>query len=158
MAERDEQFRAAGIYLGVAAITHLAWETLQLPLYTLWTSAPHWEIAFAVVHCTVGDLMIATSALIAAILVKRSWSWPRTDWKQVALLTILFGLSYTAYSEWFNVYVRNAWAYSDAMPTVRIGAIELGLSPLLQWLIVPIVALASARIAMPHDAPDSPTG
>jgi hypothetical protein len=40
MAERDERFRAAGIYLGVAAITHLAWETLQLPLYTLWTSAP----------------------------------------------------------------------------------------------------------------------
>jgi hypothetical protein len=86
MAERDERFRAAGIYLGVAVIAHLAWETLQLPLYTLWTSSPRWEIAFAVVHCTVGDLMIAASALIAAILVKRSWSWPRTDWKQVALL------------------------------------------------------------------------
>jgi hypothetical protein len=61
---------------------------------------------------------------------------------------MVFGLSYTAYSEWFNVYVRNAWAYSDAMPTVRIGSIELGLSPLLQWVIVPIVALCSVRLGM----------
>ena len=154
MAERNVRFRAAGIYLGVAAIAHLAWETLQLPLYTLWTSAPRWEIVFAVVHCTGGDFMIAASALIAAILVGRFWSWPRKGWKQVALLTIIFGLSYTAYSEWFNVYVRNAWTYSASMPTVRIREIELGLSPLLQWLIVPIVALASARFSMSLDAPD----
>jgi hypothetical protein len=92
--------------------------------------------------------MISASTLIAAILVGRFSSWPRKSWKQVALLAITFGLSSTAYSEWFNVYVRNAWAYSDAMPTVRIGAIELGLSPLLQWLIVPIVALSSVRLGM----------
>lgn len=151
MAERDERFRASGIYLGVAAIAHLAWETLQLPLYTLWTSAPRSEIVFALVHCTVGDLMIAASSLIAAILVGRFWSWPRKGWKQAALLTIIFGLSYTAFSEWFNVYVRNAWAYSASMPIVRIGGIELGLSPLLQWLIVPLIALASVRLGMPRD-------
>ncbi len=153
MVDWNDRFRAVGIYLGVAAITHLAWETLQLPLYTIWSSAPRREIAFAVLHCTVGDIMIATSALITAIAVGRCWSWPREDCKQVAVLTILFGLSYTAYSEWFNVYVRHAWDYSDAMPTVRIGEIELGLSPLLQWLIVPIVAFASVRLGMPSDAP-----
>lgn len=153
MAERNERFRAAGIYLGVAAIAHLSWEILQLPFYTIRTSAARWEIAFAVVHCTVGDIMIAASALIAAILVGRFWSWPRSDWKQVAVLTIIFGLSYTAYSEWFNVYVRHAWAYSASMPIVRIGGFELGLSPLLQWLIVPIMALASVRLAVPRDVP-----
>ncbi|MFN0217386.1 MAG: hypothetical protein ACKVP4_01085 [Hyphomicrobium sp.] len=153
MADWNERFRAAVIYLGVAAIAHLAWETLQLPLYTIWSSAARWEIAFAVIHCTVGDIMIASSALIAAILVGRFWSWPCRDWKRVAVLTIIFGLSYTAYSEWFNVYVRYAWAYSASMPVVRIGGIELGLSPLLQWLIVPSVALASVRLGMPRDAP-----
>ncbi len=153
MADWNEQLGAAGIYLGVSAFAHLAWETLQLPLYTLWTSGTPWEIAFAIIHCTVGDIMIASSALVAAILVGRFWSWPRSDWKQVAVLTIIFGLSYTAYSEWFNVYVRNAWAYSAAMPTLRIGGIKLGLSPLLQWLIVPTVALESVRRSLSGEAP-----
>ena len=153
MLDSNQRFWAASIYLGVAAFAHLAWETLQLPLYTLWTSAARWEIAFAVIHCTAGDIMIATSTLIAAIVVGRCWSWPRRDWKQVAVLTIIFGLCYTAYSEWFNVYVRHAWAYSASMPMVRIGGIELGLSPLLQWLIVPIIALASVRRCLICDAP-----
>jgi hypothetical protein len=153
MADWNERFRAAGIYLVVSAFAHLGWETLQLPLYTIWTSGTSWEIAFAVFHCTVGDMMIATSALIAAILVGRFWLWPLRDWKQVAVLTIIFGLSYTAYSEWFNVYVRHAWAYSPSMPMVSFGKIELGLSPLLQWLTVPIIALASVRRCLILDAP-----
>lgn len=153
MAELNERFQGAGIYVGVAAIAHLSWETLQLPLYTIWKNGTLGEIAFAVIHCTVGDLMIAASTLIAAIVVGRSRSWPRGDWKRVTVLTIVFGLSYTAYSEWFNVYVRHAWAYSSAMPMVRIGGIELGLSPLLQWLIVPIVTLASVRLGMLRETP-----
>jgi hypothetical protein len=40
------------------------------------------------------------------------------------------------------------------MPMVRFGDIELGLSPLLQWLIVPIVALASVRLGVPRDEPE----
>ena len=152
MVDWNERLRAAGTYLGVAGIAHLAWEILQLPLYTLWTRAARWEIAFAVVHCTVGDMMIAASALTAAVLAGRSWSWPLRDRKQVALLTIIFGLGYTAYSEWFNVYVRHAWAYSASMPMVRLGAIELGLSPLLQWLIVPIAAFAVMRHGLVRNA------
>ena len=153
MVNGSERTRAAVIYLGMAAIAHLAWETLQLPLYTIWTSATPWEIVFAIVHCTVGDMIIAASTLMAAILAGRSWSWPRKDWTQVALLTIIFGLAYTAYSEWFNVDVRRAWAYSAYMPIVRIGGIELGLSPLLQWLIVPVVAFASVRRGLVSNAP-----
>ncbi len=145
MVGGNERFWSVKIYFGVAAIGHLAWETLQLPLYTIWSSGTLSELAFAVVHCTVGDIMIAGGALIAAILVGRFWSWPHQDWKQVGWLTIIFGLTYTAYSEWFNVYVSNTWAYSASMPTIRVAGIELGLSPLLQWLIVPIIALASVR-------------
>jgi hypothetical protein len=153
MVDWNERIRAACLYLGVAAFAHLAWEGLQLPLYTLWANASRWEIAFAVIHCTVGDIAIATSTLIVAILVGHSWSWPRSDRKQVAFLTIVLGLAYTAYSEWFNVYVRHVWAYSTSMPKVRFGAIELGLSPLLQWLIVPIAAFLSIRRSLSRNAP-----
>jgi hypothetical protein len=145
MLTRSERFRAACIYLGAAAVGHLAWEAFQLPLYTIWTSAGQWEIAFAVAHCTAGDILIAASTLIAAISVSRSWSWPRADWIEVSVLTIIFGVAYTAYSEWINVYVRHAWAYSVNMPVIGIGGIELGLSPLLQWLVVPVAAFDIVR-------------
>jgi len=56
---------------------------------------------------------------------------------------VTLGLAYTFYSEWRNVVVRGSWAYSNLMPV--IPALETGLSPLLQWLIVPIVGLAWAR-------------
>jgi hypothetical protein len=41
--------------------------------------------------------------------------------------------------------VRDGWAYAAALPTVRIGGLELGLSPLAQWLVVPPLALLLAR-------------
>jgi hypothetical protein len=33
--------------------------------------------------------------------------------------------------------VRAAWTYSDWMPIVSIAGLQVGLSPLLQWIVVP---------------------
>lgn len=50
--------------------------------------------------------------------------------------------------------VRESWAYSDLMPVVPF--IETGLSPLLQWLIVSLVALWLARRAAQREGHPSP--
>ena len=51
---------------------------------------------------------------------------------------IMIGITYTVFSEWLNVEVRRSWSYSPAMPVLPwLGA---GLSPILQWLVVPGVA------------------
>jgi hypothetical protein len=42
------------------------------------------------------------------------------------------------FSEWLNIEVRGAWAYRDTMPVIPV--IGMGLSPFLQWIIVPILA------------------
>jgi hypothetical protein len=42
---------------------NLVWEVAQLPLYTLWVEATPGEIAFAILHCTGGDAMIAAASL-----------------------------------------------------------------------------------------------
>ena len=63
----------------------------------------------------------------------------------MAALTIGFGAAYTVCSEWLNVVVRQTWAYSDLMPVVPV--IGTGLSPLLQWAAVPLLALHFARRA-----------
>ena len=132
---------AIAAYLGVVAIAHLSWETLQLPLYTIWVT-PRWrDIAFAVVHCTVGDLMIAGLSLVAALVVFGARTWPAERFVPVVALTLLIGIAYTIFSEWLNTSVRKSWTYSELMPIVPW--IRTGLSPFLQWLIVPAVGFAA---------------
>jgi len=52
---------------------------------------------------------------------------------------------YTIFSEWLNIVVRASWAYSPLMPVVHL--INIGLSPLLQWIVIPAAALYAARRA-----------
>ena len=41
---------------------HLGWEVAQWPLYTLWREADALHIAWAVLYCTAGDVLIASAA------------------------------------------------------------------------------------------------
>ena len=129
-------------YAFVTTTAHLAWETAHVPLYTIWSEGTGQEIAFAVVHCTVGDLAIAASSLVASLILAGSSAWPRHSFARVAGAALVLGVIYTAYSERVNV-ARGAWAYADAMPVVPL--LGIGLSPLLQWLGVPALAFAMVR-------------
>ena len=137
--------RAWRLYLVATVLGHFAWETLHLPLYTIWTSGSPRERAFAVVHCTGGDILIALTALALAIATVASPSWPARSHGRVLAVTIALGVGYTIFSEWLNIVVRESWAYSAWMPVVPI--INTGLSPLLQWVVLPTLALLWARRA-----------
>ena len=131
------------IYFSVSAVAHLLWELAQLPLYTLWKSGTAREIAFAVAHCTAGDLLIAALALIAALIAIGNRGWPRQRFVPVAVAAVVIGLSYTVYSEWLNTVVRKSWTYSPLMPALPF--LGTGLSPFMQWLVVPAMAFAAVR-------------
>jgi hypothetical protein len=86
--------------------------------------------------------MIGASALFAAAALARR-DWPLRNYGRVALLTILFGIAYTVFSEWLNVSVRGSWAYAADMPVVPwLGT---GLSPILQWIVVPAASFMWVR-------------
>lgn len=132
-----------GRYLVLMLAFNVTWEVLQLPLYTLWSTGGAGEIVFAVVHCTLGDLVIATVALVASLLILSDASWPGLRYWPVAILATLIGVIYTGYSEWVNVHVLKSWAYAPAMPVLPIAGVGLG--PILQWTVLPPVAFALAR-------------
>ena len=111
-----------------------------MPLYTLWRTGSFGEKAFAVLHCTGGDLLIALATLTAGLLVSGDQEWPEKRFARVGAIAIVLGLAYTIFSEWRNVYVSAAWSYADSMPVIPILGVKIGLSPLLQWLIVPLLA------------------
>lgn len=124
-------------YLPRLALCSLAWEIVQLPLYTLWADPRLGWIAYAVAHCTVGDAMIGTTALVLALVLVRAGepvAWPRA---RLAIVTVVLALAYTVLSERINL-ARGSWAYSAWMPI--LPWIEVGLAPVAQWVIVPLVA------------------
>jgi hypothetical protein len=132
-------------YLPWLAGLSLLWEIAHLPLYTIWVEASPGYIAFAVAHCTAGDVLIGATCLVLALIVGKesaldAWHWPR-----VAFVTALLGIAYTAFSEWLNVSILQSWAYSDRMPVIELAGLRLGVSPLLQWAVIPPFALFMAR-------------
>ena len=115
------------------------WEIAQLPLYTIWWTGTKREILFALIHCTGGDLLITASALALAALSARIGHWPLFGGR-MALTAILLGLAYSVFSEWLNIELRRNWSYTKVMPV--LPPLDTGLTPFLQWLIVPGIALA----------------
>ena len=132
-------------YLPWLAALSLGWEIVQLPLYTIWDHPNAGYIAYAVLHCTFGDVLIGLASLLAALLAMRAGTIEQWNQAAVTCVLIVVGVSYTAYSEWANTVLRASWTYSVLMPTIRIAGVELGVSPLLKCIVVPPVALWLAR-------------
>lgn len=125
-------------YFVTMAIGNLVWETMQLPFYTIWRTARFAYLAFAVLHCWIGDLLIGSVTMLFGIIAAGR-QWPFANGGRAVLVTLTSGVAYTMFSEWLNVVVRGAWAYSPAMPVLPV--LGTGLSPFLQWVVVPGVAL-----------------
>lgn len=143
MATSRAWLSAIGRYLVVLAAGNLAWEFAQMPLYTLWSSGSMGKIAFAAVHCTGGDVLIGGTALFGAVLLFGTIALPRSGFSVAGIATVAAGLGYTVYSEQLNT-ARNAWGYSSLMPV--LPGLGVGLAPLAQWIVVPLLALAAARL------------
>lgn len=141
---REAWIFIAGRYVPWLAGLNLAWETLQLPLYRISTEATVGAIAFAVFHCTFGDVLIGTVSLALALILGREGPIAQWHWKRIVGLMLLLGPGYTIFSEWLNTALFR-WSYSELMPTLNIAGIELGVSPLLQWFAIPPLALHLAR-------------
>ena len=139
--DRDARSLIAFGYLPWLGGLNLAWETAQLPLYTLWREATAGAIAFSVLHCTAGDIAIGAAALLMVLILGRERAVAQWRWRSIAVWTALAGAAYTVFSEWNNTAILGSWAYSGLMPTLKVAGIDIGLSPLLQWLVLPPLAL-----------------
>jgi hypothetical protein len=126
-------------YILIASAANLVWEVVQLPLYTIWRAATGGDLVYAVIHCTAGDVIILVATLLLALLLVGNSTWPRRGYARVALATTLLGVSYTVLSEWLNADISRNWTYTPAMP--MLPPLETGLTPFLQWLIIPPVVM-----------------
>ncbi|NIR92501.1 MAG: hypothetical protein GWO08_02160 [Gammaproteobacteria bacterium] len=137
--QKSDWHRTIRRYLVFATTANLVWEFLHLPLYTIWQEETLPKNVYAAIHCTAGDLIIAVCALMLSLLIFGNQDWPKSGFSRVLTSTVILGLAYTIFSEWLNIEIRKSWAYSELMPVVPI--LETGLSPIAQWIVLPISGL-----------------
>ena len=135
----------AGVWSALAFVLNLAWEIGHVRLYALWIEADGSRIAWSVFHCSLGDVVIALAMFTLAAAALRRADWPQSRPWTGGAIVVIGAMAFTAWSEWYNVYRTGAWAYAPDMPTVY----GIGLSPLLQWLIIPAVLVVAHRALAP---------
>lgn len=128
-------------WAALALVLHGLWEVAQLPLYTLWEDPSRRRIIAYLIHCIAGDVLIATTLFLFTAALFRDFAWPLHRPWRAGVIMVAMGLIYTVFSEWYNVYRAGAWAYAASMPLVA----GIGLTPLMQWIVVPVVMIVIIR-------------
>ena len=131
----------AGLWSALAFVLNLVWEIGHVRLYSIWTDADGLRIAWSLLHCTLGDVLIALSMFALAGIVLRRADWPASRPWAGGVIVVIGAMAFTAWSEWYNVYRAGNWGYAASMPMI----FGIGLSPLLQWLILPPVMVVAYR-------------
>ncbi len=135
----------ASLWAALAFVLNLAWEIAQVRLYTLWAEADRLTVAWSLLHCSIGDVLIALALFALTGMALRRADWPASHPWTGGAMVVGGALAYTAWSEWYNVYRAGSWGYSASMPLI----FGIGLSPLLQWLILPPVLVVAYRTLVP---------
>ena len=124
---------------------NLVWEISHVGLYTIWREADGLRIAWSVFHCTVGDVLIALAIYALAAIALWRADWPVSRPWTGGLIVVIAAMAFTAWSEWYNVYRVGAWNYTTSMPLI----FGIGLTPLLQWLVLPPAMVVAYRKLWP---------
>jgi hypothetical protein len=128
-----------------ALLLNFPWEVLQAPMFDGMAAAPHSAVIGVCLQATLGDaaIMLLAHASVVGVTRRRRWVLAPSP-REVAGFAAV-GVAITAAIEWLATrgHWAQTWAYSSAMPV--IPGIEIGLSPLLQWVVIPPVALWFAR-------------
>ena len=131
---------------GFAFLLNFPWEIIQSPLFEGMASMPHGK---AVQYCTraafgdVGIMLVAFWAVAAASGRGRRWL-QQAGQMPIALFTAI-GVLITTVIEMLATSGRwlEGWTYSADMPV--LWGINVGVAPILQWIILPPAAVLLAR-------------
>ncbi len=133
--------------LVLSFLGHFAWEILQAPLFASLGQTEHFAGILICLKATLGDLAIALAAFWSAALVGRDRNWIADTGAAALAVFFAVGLLMTVGLEYLHTEVTNRWAYDRVMPTLPI--IGTGLSPILQWVFVPLFVLWYMRRLTP---------
>jgi len=118
------------------------WEVMQTYFYTM-KGEPFNTMLYGWIHCTLGDVILTMLSFWIVSLISRDRKWPLHLSPSNFIAFIMIGLVATVVSERVNVHIFKAWAHNESMPL--IPGIKVGLTPFLQWMIVPPAVILLVR-------------
>ncbi len=123
-----------------AFLLNYPWELLQAPLFERMAGAPHWESVKSCTQAAVGDVLIMLVSYWLVTTRAGSRRWIVAPTRAQLLLFVALGVLVTVVIEWLapRGWWLESWSYSALMPV--IPGIGIGVSPLLQWLLLPPLA------------------
>ncbi len=124
-------------------VFHFVWEFVQVPTYAGMAEMAHWPATLFCARATVGDVGFALTAYWITSFAAQSRFWFRTPQRWQIALFLAVGIALTVAFEWYYINISGYLVYSDLMPLVP--PFGTGLSPLVQWILVPILVLFVTR-------------
>lgn len=126
------------------------WEVLQTYFYAL-RDVPFRTMLYGWIHCTFGDVLLTIISfwLISLASQNRKWFFHLNRLNLGGF--VLVGIIFTIISERVNVRVLRSWTYNQSMPLIPL--LEVGLTPLLQWMMIPpLIILLVRHYLLSHSA------
>ncbi len=135
-------------YFAMAFLLHLGWENAQAPLYADFVSfGDHFWACFW--GTITGDMIfMATIYLTIAIALKdAAWTKHPASFRHPAtwLLPLIVGTLLAVSYELWAIYAVDRWEYGG-MPLIPV--VKVGLTPVLQMIIVPIMTIAACSVVI----------
>lgn len=132
-----------------AMLLNYPWEFLQVPLFAEMAGAPHWVAIKTCTRATLGDAVIMLLAfwVVAAFAGSRYWIFDAPRASRLVLF-VSVGVAITVVIEWAarrGLWI-DSWSYSALMPV--LPGIGVGLTPVLQWLFLPLLTVWFVRRQM----------
>lgn len=126
----------------LAFFINFFWEVIHTYFYTL-KFFPFSTMLYHWLHCTLGDVAISLGSFWLVSLACRTRRWLFRINRLKIFGFIMVGVIYTIISELVNVNIYKSWDYNQMMPI--IPWIKVGLTPVLQWIIIPPVVIFLVR-------------
>lgn len=130
-----------------SVLLNLPWEFIQVPLFERMADAVHWQATLLCIRAALGDGLMSVAAYLAAATLARDRYWAIGVDLQGRALAAFLALPIVATIVIERLALAGVWmegwSYSALMPVVPL--IGVGLSPLVQWTVLPLAVLWLVR-------------
>ncbi len=118
----------------LAFFFNVAWEILQIPLFK--GGLYKWDHILFCIIASVADVIIVLLIYFGFALIFKNTFWADTLNSKRIVLLIFTGGAGAVLAEVYHLSI-GTWSYASSMPIIPV--VDVGLSPVLQFMILPIL-------------------